>query len=195
MNKFFDKVVLYIRASLLSSLVNTVRKIYYAMIGMRIGKGTSLSTLYFTWPHQVSIGDGCDLEHSIIFKFAGIWKPGPSIRIGNNVFIGAGCEFNITDSIQVGDDSLIATGCRFIDHDHGISSHELMRVQQGIGKPILIGKDVWLGSNVIVLKGVSIGDGAIVAAGAVVTKSILAQEIWAGVPARKIGERSSNSSK
>ena len=41
----------------------------------------------------------------------------------------------------------------------------------------------------MVLAGVSIGDGAIVGAGAVVTKSVPAGEIWAGVPAKKIGVR------
>jgi acetyltransferase-like isoleucine patch superfamily enzyme len=41
----------------------------------------------------------------------------------------------------------------------------------------------------LVLKGVTIGNGAIVAAGAAVTKSIPEYEIWAGVPARKIGKR------
>jgi acetyltransferase-like isoleucine patch superfamily enzyme len=44
----------------------------------------------------------------------------------------------------------------------------------------------------VVLKGIEIGDGAIVAAGAVVTKSILPREIWAGIPARKIGQRDSS---
>ena len=60
-----------------------------------------------------------------------------------------------------------------------------------IGKemPIIIGRDVWIGCNVVVLKGSNIGNGAIVAAGSVVTKSISENEVWAGVPARKIGER------
>jgi acetyltransferase-like isoleucine patch superfamily enzyme len=42
---------------------------------------------------------------------------------------------------------------------------------------------------VIVLRGVTIGDGAVVAAGAVVTRSIPAREIWAGVPARHLRTR------
>ena len=41
----------------------------------------------------------------------------------------------------------------------------------------------------MVLKDVTIGLGAVVGAGAVVTKSVPAYEIWAGVPARKIGQR------
>jgi acetyltransferase-like isoleucine patch superfamily enzyme len=37
--------------------------------------------------------------------------------------------------------------------------------------------------------GVWIGDGDVIAAGAVVTKAVAANEIWAGVPAKKIGLR------
>jgi acetyltransferase-like isoleucine patch superfamily enzyme len=66
-----------------------------------------------------------------------------------------------------------------------------MRTQPSTQQAIKLGSDVWLGCNVVVLKGVEIGDGAIIAAGAVVTKSILPNEIWAGVPARKIGQRNS----
>ena len=63
-------------------------------------------------------------------------------------------------------------------------------IQQPTAKgAIKIADDVWLGANVIVLKGVTIGRGAIVGAGAVVTKSIPEYEIWAGVPAKKLGVR------
>jgi acetyltransferase-like isoleucine patch superfamily enzyme len=170
-------------------LASTIRKSWYGMQGLQVGRGTTLPQLSMTWPHQVRLGKNCMIESGSSFKFDGIWQTGPSIRIEDNVFIGAGCEFNIRSGIDIGNDSLIASGCKFIDHDHGIITNELMRTQHGPEKPIKIGQDVWLGCNVIVLKGVEIGDGVIVAAGAVVTKSIVGNEIWGGVPARKIGER------
>lgn len=52
-----------------------------------------------------------------------------------------------------------------------------------------IGNDVWIGSNVCVLRDITIGDGAVIGAGAVVTHNVGAYEIWAGVPAKKIGMR------
>lgn len=165
------------------------RKTGFRLLGMQVGKNTVLPVLNITWPHQVALGDHCILEELIYFKFDGIRKPGPNIRIGDHVFIGAGCEFNIRKLITVGANSLIASGCRFIDHDHGTVAGELMRKQYGLEKEIIIGNDVWLGCNVVVLKGVEIGDGAIIAAGAVLNKSVLPNEIWAGVPAKKIGER------
>jgi acetyltransferase-like isoleucine patch superfamily enzyme len=143
-----------------------------------------------TWPHKVSIGEGCVLESAILFKHDGPWSSGISIEIGHGVFIGRGCEFNIRKHIQIGHDSLIGSGCKFIDHDHGIIRGTIgMREQESEDVAITVERDVWLGVNVVVLKGVTIGEGAVVGAGAVVTKSIPPFEIWGGVPARKIGER------
>ena len=178
-----------IRFRYILTVKSFLKKLYFTLLGMKINKGTVLSKMHITWPHQVSVGANCSLEHDIYFKFDGVWKPGPSIKISDNVFIGSGCEFNIRAGIDVGSNSLIASGCRFIDHDHGTIIGELMRNQNGPEKAIKIGSNVWLGCNVIVLKGVEIGDGAIVAAGAVVTKSISPNAIWAGIPAKKIGER------
>lgn len=156
---------------------------------MAIGRQTYLPKIHVSWPHKVSIGNRCKIEPGSSFKFDGIWSSGFSIVIGDHVFLGTGCEFNITKGISIGCDSLIASGCRFIDHDHGMVIGQLMRMQEGKEGSINIGRDVWLGCNVIVLKGVEIGDGAIVAAGAVVTKSIQPLEIWGGIPAKKIGMR------
>lgn len=190
MISIFQKGGFFLRYKIYRRFTGFIRKLKFQRLGMRIGKGTHLNNkLYSNWPHQIAIGNNCNLEHGIYFKFDGIWKQGPSIHIGDRVFLGSGCEFNIRQSIYIGSDSLIASGCRFIDHDHGILAGQLIRTQNGIEKGIKIGRDVWLGCNVVVLKGVEIGDGAIVAAGAVVTKSIPSNEIWADVPAKKIGER------
>ena len=188
-NYFIQQSGFVIRFRYLAKFAAIARHCFYYMLGMKIGKKTVIPKIHTTWPHQVAIGEACILEHNIYFKFDGIWRPGTSIYIGNHVFIGTSCEFNIKCSIMICDHCLIASGCRFIDHDHGSLIGKLMRIQDGPEKPIRIGSDVWIGCNVVVLKGVNIGDGAIVAAGAVVTKSILPNEIWAGVPAKKIGCR------
>jgi len=166
-----------------------LRKRYLSFLGMKIGKGTIVPKININWPHQVSIGNKCQLEQNIHFKYDGIWQKGPNIIIGNNNFIGSNVEFNIKKNIKIGDNSLIASGTKFIDHDHGISLGEIMKIQQCVEKPIIIGEDVWIGCNAVILKGVVIGDGAIVAAGAVVNKSIPPNEIWGGIPAKKIGQR------
>jgi len=178
-----------IRFRYLNSLIVFFRKLCLATAGMKIGRGTTISKLYITWPHQVVIGKRCILESNIHFNYDGIWKKDPSIFIKDYVFIGFDCEFNIRKSIIIGKNCKIASGCRFIDHDRGIKAGVLIGPQAGKEQAIELKEDVWLGSNVIILKGVVIGSGAVVGAGSVVTKSILPNEIWAGVPAQKKGER------
>lgn len=158
---------------------------------MAVGEGTVLPKIYVTWPHQVSFGLRCVIEPLSVFKFDGIFSPGPSIFVGDQVFIGVGCEFNIRCGISIGAKALIASGCYFVDHDHDFSQKIIPMAEQtgGIEAPISIGRDVWLGARVVVLKGVAIGEGAIVAAGSVVNKSIPAYEIWGGIPARKLRDR------
>lgn len=171
------------------------RKFYWRFMGLHVGQGTQLPAIYVTWPHQVSLGARCILEHDIYFKFDGIWSPGPNLTFGDQVYIGTGCEFNIRRRIKVGSHSLISAGCKFVDHDHGFSRRDVPIAEQmdGAEAEILIEEDVWIGVNAVVLKGVTIGRGAIIAAGSVVTKPVGAFEIWGGVPARKLRDRPENS--
>ena len=57
------------------------------------------------------------------------------------------------------------------------------------GYSCIVGNDVWIGSNVVILGGVTIGHGAIVAAGSVVNKDVPPYSIVAGVPAKIIRYR------
>jgi acetyltransferase-like isoleucine patch superfamily enzyme len=169
--------------------LGVLRTIYWRLLGMSIGRKTRIPKIFVTWPHQVSIGNNCLLEHHIYFHFDGIYRPGPSIIIGDHAFIGSGCEFNVRCAVRIGNNCLIASGCKFIDHDHNISGTGAFPQIDGAEGDIIIQDNVWLGANVIVLKGITISEGAVVAAGAIVTKSIPSNEIWAGVPAKKVGQR------
>lgn len=166
-----------------------VGNLWLLFCGMKIGTGTVMAKIHITWPHQVSIGENCIVEHGTYFKYDGIWSKGPSIIIGDDAFIGAGCEFNISGSIQIGKRAMIASGCKFIDHDHGTSLKMSMNDQRPVIKQILIAEEAWLGANVVVLKGVQIGKGAVIGAGSLVLKNVGENEIWGGIPARLISKR------
>lgn len=98
----------------------------------------------------------------------------------NNVAI---CAF---ERIVVGDRCRIGDLVSILDFD----GHEIAATtrDRSVGEiaPVFIGNNVWLGSRVMVLKGVTIGDNTVVAAGAVVTKSLPANVVAAGIPARVI---------
>ena len=179
------------RLALLQGPWAVARKIYLQLLGAKIGRGTRIPKCIIPWPHQVQIGQGCTLEPDIYFKFDGYWQPGPNILIGDRVFIGRGVEFNVQGRIEVGDDSGIGSGCVLTDHNHATAPVEArMRDQSVEIGTVRIGRDVIIGVNSVILKGIQIGDGAVVGAGSVVTRSIPANEIWCGNPAKRIRERS-----
>jgi acetyltransferase-like isoleucine patch superfamily enzyme len=188
-NQFFQQAYFVFHQRHYANCISWFRKIRYTLLGMKIGKGIALASVYVTWPHQVSIGANCILEHNTFFKFDGIWQQGPSIIIHNDVFIGNNCEFNISKGIEIGHHAMIASGCKFIDHDHGTAITSSMNRQKAVVAPIFIGEEVWMGVNCVVLKGVKIGRGAVVAAGSVVIRDIGEYEIVGGVPAKYIRKR------
>lgn len=165
----------------------------YSFFGSRICWSSKIPDLSINWPNQLSVGKDCTMENGLVFKYDSICKPGPNILIGNNVFVGNNCEFNITEMISIGDDCLIASGCKFIDHDHGTKdSARNINQQNLISEKILIEKNVWIGTNCVILKGVHIGQGSVVGAGSVVTKSIPKNQVWGGVPSKFIKFRDLN---
>lgn len=163
-----------------------IRAAYWRMLGMRIGARTRLRGMKVTWPHRVSIGSSCNLEHDIFFNIAGGFAHETAIVIGDGTFIANNCEFNIKSKFVCGKDCLIAAGSRFIDHNHSIELGLPIIEQPDAVAEIVIGNDVWIGAHCVVLRGVTIGDGAVLAAGAVLTKSVEPNAVYAGVPARFI---------
>ncbi len=168
---------------------SALRKALWRLRGASIGPRTRLPACHAVWPHQIRIGADCRLQPGIFFNYDHYWTPGPSIVVGDRVFVGGGVEFNIQGRIEIGDDCLIASGCYFIDHDHGMRSGRALNRQPNEIQPIRLEKNVWLGARCIVLKGVTIGEGAVIGAGSVVTKSVPANEVRAGSPARPLRSR------
>ncbi len=64
---------------------------------------------------------------------------------------------------------------------------------QARAMPARIGHDVWIGRDAMVMEDVEIGTGCIVAARSVVTKSLPPYSIAAGIPARVVAQRHSES--
>ena len=82
MGNFIDQSIFVLRFRFLNKYISWIRTRYFRLCGMKIGSGTVIPKIYVTWPHKVKIGNDCNLEHNIYFKFDGIWSPSPSIIIG-----------------------------------------------------------------------------------------------------------------
>lgn len=114
------------------------------------------------------------------------------------VIIGADCAINsgtviyTGNGVRMGDAVLIAANCTLAPTNHAFGDRERRIRDQGFLPSkggILIEDDVWLGANVVVLDGAVIGKGCVVAAGAVVRGRLEPYGVYAGAPARRVGER------
>lgn len=152
-----------------------------SMRGVKLGIGAKVSpravfrkTAFVGSAHVASgvvIGEGTYINSGIIASgVIGDW-----CSIAYNVLIGP-IEHR-TDYWTMSPFQALAAGVR-----------DRKATERDVPAPV-VGNGVWIGANVVVLRGVQIGDGAVIAAGAVVTKDVARNEIWGGVPARKIGCR------
>lgn len=112
---------------------------------------------------DIIIGDNVGISQSVLISYQ-------SIRIGNNVKIDCGTCIYTTDFHSLGP----VTRAGKDDMKNRKSA------------PVVIENNVFIGAKCIILKGVTIGENSVVGAGSVVTKSIPANEIWAGNPAKYI---------
>jgi acetyltransferase-like isoleucine patch superfamily enzyme len=146
------------------------------------------------WPNgTIRLAPGSQIELGTVIGLGDARNGYGSLDVGERTWIGPYNNFRLAGGtrIEVGADCLIAQFCTLVGANHSISrSVKMIEAPPDPARTgVRIGDDVWLGAGVTVLPGLSIGSGAVVGAGSVITHSIGAYEIWAGNPARKIGER------
>jgi maltose O-acetyltransferase len=108
---------------------------------------------------------------------------GYQIRIGARVFANFGLMALDVASITIGDDVQLGPNVQLLTPTHPVEA-DLRLDKWEAARPITIGANVWLGGGVIVLAGVDIGDNTVVGAGSVVTRSLPANVVALGTPAR-----------
>jgi len=103
-------------------------------------------------------------------------------RIGRRVQINTAV---IADQnlVEIGDDTVIGGDVTLVCHS----------AERGhlVTAPVRIGRGVTIGLMAVVFPGCVVGDGAMISAGSVLSKGtrVGPGEIWAGVPARRVGRR------
>jgi maltose O-acetyltransferase len=111
---------------------------------------------------------------------------GFNIRLGDRVYLNAGCAILDTAAVRIGDGTLLGPHVQIYCAEH---HKDGSRRSEGleVARPVEIGANVWIGGGAILLAGIRIGDGAIVGAGAVVTRDVAPGTTVVGNPARAIG--------
>ncbi len=144
---------------------------------------------YINGHGRIIVGNHVRLAGKSSFTFGNRWKMEPELIIGDHTFIGHDCRFAVADSVLIGRFCLLAGGVTIADYDgHPVDPirRRTEPASQEAIRPVVIGDDVWIGAGAVVLKGVTIGDRSIVAARAVVTRSVPADVVVAGNPARLV---------
>jgi acetyltransferase-like isoleucine patch superfamily enzyme len=168
------------------------RNVYYKLLGVRINGYCWLRAVEIPRDHHNIELESCSLDRGVVVLCSGKPSPDVKLRIGPGTYINRGTFIDVTESLLIGKQVAIGPGCYITDHDHGSNITKPPLAQEMIGKPTRIGDWVWIGANVVILKGVVIGERTIVGAGSVVTKSLPADVIAAGVPARVIRQRTAS---
>lgn len=114
-----------------------------------------------------------------------IYVPG-SLIIEDGTYVNPGTMIFARTRIRIGSGCAIAWNCQIVDDDF----HELIVENRRVNYPqeINIGNKVWIGAGSKILKGTIIEDNVVVAAGSIVTGHLLANSVYAGVPAKRIRE-------
>ncbi len=114
---------------------------------------------------------------------------GVRIRIGNRNYFNRNVMIDACGSVEIGDDNMFGPDIYITDSNH---RHEPgkspLDLPMDRGK-VRIGNRCWIGAKAIILKDVELGDDCVVAAGALVTRSVGAGQVVAGVPARPLAAR------
>lgn len=132
-----------------------------------------------------SVGNRVHFEPNFRCEF------GYNISIGDDFYANFDCVMLDGGGIEIGNHVLFGPRVGIYTSNHANDAWE--RIHGACyAKPVKIGNNVWIGAGVHINQGVTIGDNTIIGSGSVVTKSILANVIAAGVPCKVIRKITEN---
>lgn len=112
----------------------------------------------------------------------------PTTKIGRGTIIAPGVI--TTTGVEIGDHSIINVGAT-ISHNCSLGEYSTVGPGVHLAGNVMLGTGSFIGIGAVIKNGIRIASGVVVGAGAVVINDILEENaIYAGVPAKKIGQNS-----
>ena len=105
-----------------------------------------------------------------------------NLSIGNNVYIGPKCLFDLSSKITINNNCAIAADVNFITH-FDVGETRLKNIFSRTEGNILINDNVFIGVGCTILNNVNIGSYTIIGAMSLVNKDISGYQIMFGTPA------------
>jgi len=153
---------------------------------LSICKGSQVKIGNNTTLRSRSRGNAIGINHRIVFTTL---SPEACIEIGNHVGMSGGA-ICCKGYVSVGDHSLLGANVTIADNDmHPVEPEKRLIKNNTADIPasnVIIGKNVWIGADVYICKGVTIGENTVVGTKSVVTKSLPANCVAGGIPAKVI---------
>jgi acetyltransferase-like isoleucine patch superfamily enzyme len=114
-----------------------------------------------------------------------VFGPPSRLSIGAETVINPEARLDARSGLSIGRNVSISREVFILTlgHDYNRADFPLK------GSPVVIDDDVWIGIRAVVMPGVTLARGCVVAANATVTRDTEPWGIYAGTPARKIGDR------
>lgn len=159
----FEVYILHLAGNIPS---HHIRRFFYRLSGVKIGKGSSLHMgIRFYNPQNIEIAEDSIIGEGTVLDGRG------KLTIGNHVDI--------------------ATEVMILNSEHDVNAEHFASVESVTIEPVVVEDYVFIGARAIILPGVTVKKGSVVGAGGVVTKDVEENTIVGGVPARPIAERKS----
>lgn len=157
-------------------------KILYSFLARIVNAYHSLR--YYNYKKQYNLNSGFRFNGTHIY-FYGKGK----LAVGTNSYIGSfstiqlheDCMVSIGNGCSISHNVRMYTSSKLPDYDFSDKNN----VPEKKGN-IEIGNYVWIGANVFINPGIKIGDNSVIGANSVITKDILPNGIYGGVPAKLI---------
>lgn len=136
---------------------------------------------------RFEVGDHVEFFSGTYISLGG---KGSFIEIGHHSHFAPNCVLYGWGGLKIGAYCNVAAHCVFATIGHDQAVHEKpMALVPGMAKPIMLEEDVWVAANCTICAGVTIARGCIIGANSVVTRNTEAMGLYAGVPARRLRNR------
>lgn len=153
---------------------------------LSIWKGSLVKIGDDTTLRSRSRGNAIGINHRIVFT---THSSEACIEIGKHVGMSGGA-ISCKGRVTIGDYTLLGANVTIADNDMHSVKPENRRYNNDSSdipaKNILIERNVWIGADAYICKGVTIGENTVIGAKSVVTKSLPANCVAAGIPAKVI---------
>jgi len=133
---------------------------------------------------RIDIGDHCLIYPGLYLETA----DQGCISIGADSVLSRGVHISSRAGITLGEGCMIGEYCSIRDANHRFGQGLRVRDSGFSSAAITLGRNVWIGRGAVILPGVSIGDNTVIAANAVVNRSLPANVLAGGMPAKVLRE-------